>query len=228
MRKDPIQSQGSWWRSPKTGERLFVQRRQWPYRNEYVYSNYPKARYARHPFGHSPDRMACHLEGEGKFLLWLTKEEIRGAWKMHKPKTDRTYLPHWLRCPYLNDFLLKIESVDRFGRPEDKIVWVSIMDIRAGWLCLSGILEKELVSVGEEASVSASTGKIKSCPACGYGPAGSEPARTRGFDWGLQRWNTFFLPASEALPRLTPKHGSSPSTVWDRLNEEIEIECEFE
>lgn len=190
---------GSWWMNRLTGQKLAVADQR-IMRNQ---SRREDGRTVHYGLGRDPDRYACYLEGKGLYLAWLTEDELRAGWKLLRLKPDFTGIPGWIQKPkQFNDFLLydrPICEIPDMNKAEP--IWVSVQRIRSGWLCLSGMKQYEFTGVRHERQDP--DGKV---------------TKTEGyFNWGLQAYNTLFLPASEAVPRMLPKYETIRLTVYDHI-----------
>lgn len=191
---------GSWWVNKRTGQKMSVAPRGMLNHSRRVF--HPKTkRYGsvRFGLGRNPDRIACYLEGTGLYLAWLAEDELRAAWRPLRVSKDDGPIPHWVRKPRMNDFL--------YTPPDDQIpyrpfepYWVNVQRICSGWLCLTGMVQSEVTGVKYKRNSD------------GFDFDGN-------FDWGLQAYNTFFLPASKVVSRLTPKFEKIQKTVYDHINE---------
>jgi hypothetical protein len=135
------------------------------------------------------DRIACYVEGRGQRVLWLTEDEIRGGWKHWRPKPDPTPVPPWIVNRKYNDVV--------WGRSPAFLV--SIGEIKRGWIRLSGLMQEPSLRVKtflEDEN-------------------GRESGIVQPFEWGVQRYDTFFAPLSEALPDLKPRFGRL--SAWDHV-----------
>lgn len=192
---------GSWWVNKKTGQKLAVADIGMHTRRRSVYNPKTKRyRYERRSNGRSPDRVPCYLEGEDLFLAWLTEVELRAAWKLLRLTPDEGFIPNWLRKPRHNDVLYMPPNPPY--TPFEPF-WVSVIRIRSGWLCLTGMAQESIIQ---------ESFPTKDVPYNGERCLGP-------FDWGMQKYNTFFLRASEVVPRLTPKFDRIKKTVYDHINE---------
>lgn len=191
---------GSWWINKRTGQRLAVKKHATSFMSQH--SRREGRRWVRRGEGRNEDRLPCCVEGLELYLVWLTHDELLGGWKPYRPKKDTGRIPRWLsHPPQFNDFLYTPPL--HVGSPH----WVTVVGIRSGWLCLSGIVEDESTLVTVKATSN----------------LGFAQAQVRGnFDWGLQKYNTFFLPASEVVSRLVPKYDKIRKTVAERLIEGLD------
>lgn len=156
--------------------------------------------------GRPPDRIPCHLEGKRLYLAWLTEDEIRAAWKLFRPRLNDRAIPMWIRKPReFNDFLLYDKPVREIPDVEKaESVWVSVQRIRSGWLCLTGIVQNEITSACHEEREN-----------------GRRRLELGYFNWGLQAYNTYFLPASNAVPRMLPRFGSAANIIRKTAYERV-------
>lgn len=196
-----IPSRDTWWVNRFTKERAWVPGRQTAYRSESI--GYRGGHTVCKPLGRRRDHLILIPEGRERYPLWYTKEELRALYRPLRLKKDLTYVPDWVKKGKFQDFLLTVED-------EDFPLWVALQRIRSGWLCLSAIVQDEVTTLRESQS--------------GFDP--EKKLWEHPFDWSLQRYNTFFLPASEAIPRLKPRFGSIPFTVYDRITEAADEEDE--
>lgn len=153
----------------------------------------------RHGSSRDPGRSPCYLEGTDLFLAWLSEEELHGAWKQLRLKPDDGHMPGWLTNPQHNDFSYR--PPDPPYTPFEPF-WVSLIGRRAGWLCLSGMTQHSRVQTVHDRR----------------GKNGEKTETVGYFDWGVQAYNTFFLPASVAVPRLAPKYDKIRRSVYDHIN----------
>lgn len=202
-------SPGSWWVNRRTGQRMAVAtdpglRCQTSFDGSRTMTGRPRR--VRHGLGRNPDRTPCFLEGRNLYLAWLTEDELHGGWKQLRLKADDGHIPDWLRSPRMNDFTYTPPDETPYGVVET--LWVSVLGIRSGWLWLSGMMQTEMTQVHYERE-----------------GANGEKIRSSGhFNWALQAYNTFFLPASKAVPRLAPKYDKIRTTVYDHITQGGAIE----
>lgn len=190
-------SRDTWWVNKHTKERAWLPGDQKAFRSEHIRSH-RGGHAAYKAIGRHVDRLALIPEGRECFPLWYTKRELRALWVPLRLRKDTTFIPDWVKKAKFRDFLLHVDGADP--------VWVALQRIRSGWLCLSAIVQDEVTNIRESRSA--------------FDP--EKKLWEHNFDWSLQRYNTFFLPASEAIPRLTPKFHKIPFTVYDRINEAAE------
>ena len=141
-----------------------------------------------HPHGVSKLRYPCFLEGRGKHILWLSEAELRGGWRHWRPEIDPTPIPAWL---------FRHHDVT-YGVCES--FWLSRQEIKRGWIRLTGMMAPpfRLRTVLEKDDT------------------GQEVGIVQPFVWGIQRYDTFFVPLSEALHELRPRFGVL--NAWDRVD----------
>lgn len=141
-------------------------------------------------------------EGFRMFPRWLTKEELRLLYKPARFPRAHGRLPEWVERRRKDDFVLSVIDHSVF---EEEFV-VCIREVRSGWICLSAVEQSERW--------------VRS-------------VRTRdgnnwaeeNFDWGCQRWNTFFLPITEAVPKLRPRGREGHQTAHDVILDSEEIQA---
>lgn len=198
---DPIASRDTWWVNRFTKERAWLPGYQRAYRSEFVRSR--RGGHSEYKaIGRHVERLILIPEGRECFPLWYTKRELRAVWAPLRLRKDTTYIPDWIRRAPMQDYLLSVGDEDP--------VWVALQRIRSGWFCLSAIVQDEVTNIRESKNPCDPEKKLWE----------------HSFDWSLQRYNTFFLPAAEAIPRLTPKFHKIPFTVYDRINEAADEEEE--
>lgn len=137
--------------------------------------------------GFHQGRVPCFVAGRGCNLLWLTPSEIRGGWKHWRPTPDKTPKPAWL-----------VEHLDVIYGASPAF-WLRMYEIKRGWIRLSGLmtepaLRTKLVLDTVEGGMDV----------------------VHPFDWGIQRYDTFFAPLSEALRKLKPRFAKL--SAWDRVD----------
>lgn len=195
----PLASRDTWWVNRFTKERAWLPAQQKAYRQEFV-RNLRSGHSEYRAIGRHVDRLIIIPEGRESFPLWYTKAELRALYRPLRLPRDRTFIPDWIRRAPMQDYLLHMDD----GDP----IWVALQRICSGWFCLSAIVQDEVTTIRESQN--------------NFDP--EKKLWEHGFDWSLQRYNTFFLPAAEAIPRLTPKFHKIPFTVYDRINEAVEEE----
>ena len=126
---------GSWWRHPKTGQRLVVP--SW-FGSMLVSDGYRycEGRFKpglQHGEGQPPGRLPAYQEGEGLYLAWLLPEELRAVWKHYRPTKRVIPPPSWVTKPLgeINEFVLDCKTQ------------VSVLGIRGNLICLSGVCEEK-------------------------------------------------------------------------------------
>jgi len=126
---------GSWWRHPKTGQRLIVPK--WfgsmLVRDGYRYC---KGRFRPgiyHGEGQPPGRLPAYQEGAGLYLAWLLPDELRATWKRYRPAKRVIPPPSWVTTPLgeINEFVL------------DGKTFVGVQGIRGNIICLTGVCEEK-------------------------------------------------------------------------------------
>ncbi len=188
---------GSWWVNKTTGQKLAVAKG-----NMLSCTMREGRRTQRHGLGRNVGRFPCYLEGLALYLAWLTEDELRGGWTtLRGLPRDEAPIPDWLRRPRHNDFLYTLP--DPPYQPFNPLgVTVLRFLPRSGWICLSGSALEETTAIQYDSK----------------GPLGERWSVPGQFDWGLQRYHTFFLPISEAVPRLVPRFDKIRTSIYEHIN----------
>ena len=138
-------------------------------------------------------RFPCVLEGRGLHVVWLTEREVRAGFKHFRPCVNHPEpVPGWILNRQQNDVL--------FEMPDEPPLWLAISGIKSGWILLSGLVAGFRVQTVFEK---------------GAETAAMHTGIVQPFSWGLQRYDSFFLPLADALPRIRPRFGQLDA--WDRL-----------
>ena len=166
--------------------------------------------------GTSPHRLPCFLEGVGLNIIWLTSAEIRGGFKLFRPSPCFDKPPLWLLredATSFRDVLLDVppNTLRGDGSVSSKPLWLARAEIKYGWIRLTGLTERIRVRITlsredeswHEKHYRATTDTIM--PFC----------------WSVQRYDTLFLPLSEAIPRLKPRFNRL--TSWDKIDVGIDV-----
>ena len=89
-----------------------------------------------------------------------------------------------------------------------KPLWLVVQEIKRGWVRLSGLMHGVRLVQHYRTD-----GQDLTCTLQGLKDVES------GFSWAIQRYDTFFLPLSEALPRMKPRF--ERLNAWDKIDMDI-------
>lgn len=215
-------SKGSWWVNPKTRQRMVVAT--W-----YQHRTAKNGLFVNVSGNGRGDRIPCHLEGRGLYLVWLTEDEIRGGWETYRPLKDTTHVPQWMadalahKAGTFMDVLVNDQVMtwdQAYSSPDQakKLERNALCNSKYGWVCLTGVLTH--IGEDEEGDFSVQTAKINLSYKNG-GPAIT--LHSGDYNWGLQQFTTYFLPMKTAAQILRPRFNGRGLTALDRLvmNDEV-------